>query len=75
MRHSFDCCFSTALAIRSCCCSNACLQPPNVRISKIDPLPDLVRNVLGAADKRPDDTQLYKTLEQLTLGPGEAIHM
>jgi hypothetical protein len=45
-------------------------QPPNVRLGKIDPLPDLVRNVLAAADKRPDDSALYDTLKTLFLEPG-----
>jgi len=43
-----------------------------VRVRKFEPLPDLVRNVLAAAGKRPDDTQLYEALTEVELAPGLA---
>lgn len=49
------------------------LQPPNVRLGKLEPLPDLVRNVLAAADKRPDDSSLYEALTTLFLEPGVCL--
>lgn len=49
------------------------LQPPNVRLGKIEPLPDLVRNVLAAAGKRPDDSGLYEALTTLFLEPGVCL--
>lgn len=39
-------------------------QPNNVKVGKITPLPDIVRNVLAASDKLPDDSLLYETLTQ-----------
>jgi hypothetical protein len=35
-----------------------------VKVGKIAPLPEIVRNVLAAADKLPDDSLLYETLTQ-----------
>jgi hypothetical protein len=52
----------------ACCC--CCPQPSNVRVRSFEPLPDLVRNVLAAADKRPDDSGLVDALSDLELAPG-----
>lgn len=62
---------SAALALVACPVRAVlCTQPPNVRVRSFEPLPDLVRNVLGAADKRPDDSALYDVLSGLELAPG-----
>lgn len=43
-----------------------------MRVSGFEPLPDLVRSVLAAARRQPDDSGLYDALKTLELAPGEA---
>eukprot|EP00882_Tetradesmus_deserticola_P023136 GHRQ01025174.1.p1 GENE.GHRQ01025174.1~~GHRQ01025174.1.p1 ORF type:complete len:145 (+),score=67.83 GHRQ01025174.1:528-962(+) len=51
------------------CC--AVLQA--IRVTKVEPLPELVLKVLAAARRQPDDSALYDTLTQLQLAPGESL--
>jgi hypothetical protein len=46
------------------------LQPPSVRVCGFEPLPDLVRSVLAASRRQPDDSALYTALHSVELAPG-----
>jgi SWI/SNF-related matrix-associated actin-dependent regulator 1 of chromatin subfamily A len=44
-----------------------------IRVTKVEPLPDLVLKVLSAHRRQPDDSSLYEALGQLQLAPDESL--
>ncbi|WIA22000.1 hypothetical protein OEZ85_004354 [Tetradesmus obliquus] len=44
-----------------------------VRVTKLEPLPDLVGKVMAAHRRQPDDSSLYEALGKLQLAPGESL--
>eukprot|EP00879_Flechtneria_rotunda_P033580 GHRR01037205.1.p1 GENE.GHRR01037205.1~~GHRR01037205.1.p1 ORF type:complete len:626 (+),score=250.64 GHRR01037205.1:205-2082(+) len=49
-------------------------MPDNsVRVAPFEPLPDLVRNILTASRKQPDDSKLYQRLHSVELAAGETL--
>ncbi|KAF6256809.1 P-loop containing nucleoside triphosphate hydrolase protein [Scenedesmus sp. NREL 46B-D3] len=44
-----------------------------IRVTSVEPLPDLVLKVLAAHRRQPDDSALYEALGRLQLAPGESL--